>query len=142
MQIIRLFFSFLLIWLMCGCVHNVTLMERNNGAMWTGQVARALVSYSGDISINFKGEQFTGKWVFASNSTTSMGLLNTYGKAGGVSSSIGTGLIVGGLGIGNAFLHSESNKTLRCEFQYSEMSDTGIGICQDNEGGIYDMQID
>lgn len=126
---------FLVVGLFSGCAHNITLMARESTEMGTG-VAAATLGNSGTLEIQIRDDLYKGKWVYASGG--SIGLLNTYGA----NPSTGTVVGVSGSGVGNALLRSESGKSLRCEFNYSEWTSTGTGICQDGEGRLYDMQID
>lgn len=121
--------------LLFGCGHNITLMARDSGEIGSGKAPSAWGN-SGNLTIILKGDTYKGKWVYASGG--SFGLINTYGA------DLTTGTVVGvsGSGVGNALLRSNSGKTLRCEFKYSEWTATGIGVCQDGEGKLYDMQID
>jgi len=121
--------------LLSGCGHNITLMARDTGEIGSGKAPSAWGN-SGSLTIDLKGDTYKGKWVYASGG--SFGLLNTYGA----NPSTGTVVGVSGSGIGNALLRSRSGKTLRCEFKYSEWTATGIGVCQDGNGKLYDMQID
>lgn len=126
---------FALVSLLSGCAHNLTLVGREGGLRGTG-TAPASWGNSGRLSIDLADKTYSGKWVLASGSTG--GLLTTYGAAG-----VSTGTVVAaGTGVGNALLSAEDGSTLRCEFTYSEWSSTGIGICQDGAGKIYDLQID
>ena len=40
------------------------------------------------------------------------------------------------------FPHSADGTQLRCVSDWNAMSQTGIGVCQDSKGEVYDMQID
>jgi hypothetical protein len=44
-------------------------------------------------------------------------------------------------GGGTVLAWDGNGSTLRCEFQDNQFGATGIGVCQDNKGGIYDLQI-
>jgi len=121
--------------LLSGCGHNITLMARDSGEIGTGRAPFAWGN-SGELTIELKGDTYKGRWVYAAGG--SFGLLNTYGT----NPTTGTVIGVSGSGIGNALLRSVSGKSLRCEFKYSEWTATGLGVCQNGDGKLYDMQID
>ena len=62
--------------LLYGCGHNITLMERGTGEIGMGRAPSAWGN-SGDLTIQLKGDIYTGRWVYAAGG--SFGLLNTYG---------------------------------------------------------------
>jgi hypothetical protein len=103
--------------------------------MGTGH-APSVLGNSGELTIVLKEDTYKGKWVYAAGG--SFGLLNTYGT----NPKTGTVIGVSGSGIGNALLRCNSGMNLRCEFKYSEWTGTGLGVCQDGDGKLYDMQID
>lgn len=118
-----------------GCGHNITLMARNSGDMWQGRAASSWGN-SGQLTIDLNNQTYIGRWVYSAGG--SFGLLNTYGA----NPTTGTIIGVSGSGIGNALLKAADGSTLRCEFKYSEWTGTGIGVCQDGNQALYDMQID
>lgn len=121
--------------LLFGCGHNISLMARDSGETGVGHAPSGWGN-SGEMTVVLKGQTYKGKWVYAAGG--SFGLLNTYGA----NPTTGTVIGVSGSGIGNALLRSVSGKSLRCEFKYSEWTGTGLGVCQDGDGKLYDMQID
>ena len=125
---------FLLSIFMYGCAHNITLMARDSDEMGSGS-AGASMGNSGKLSITINEDKYEGNWVYASSG--SYGLLNTYGA----NPTTGTVIGVSGSGVGNALLQGSNGKSMRCEFEYSEWTGTGIGVCRTGEGKLYDMQI-
>jgi hypothetical protein len=117
-----------------GCAHDITLMARDSGQMGAGS-AGATMGNSGKLSITIEDDTYEGKWVYTSGG--SVGLLSTYGA----NSTTGTAVGLSGSGVGNAMLRSVDGKSMRCEFQYSEWTSTGIGVCLTGDGKLYDMQI-
>jgi hypothetical protein len=119
----------LVAFLVSGCAyiqaHTITLMSRTDGTMGTGNSSG--FGYSGDISITIPPRVYRGRWVAASEgSTTDFGTVPflTATTTGGSS--------------GNALLRSDDGGTLRCTFRFNKV---GIGVCQDGDGKIYDTQI-
>lgn len=115
--------------LISGCAHNLTLMARDSNTTGAGVAEGSLFGSTGMMEIKIKETTYNGKYVFSSG-----GSAGVFG---------GTTIIMGDVaGNGNAFLASVSGETLRCKFDYSEWTNTGIGACKDGEGTIYDLQID
>ena len=120
---------------LAGCSYNLILMNRDTGAMGTGQAREAGIN-AGDLSIVINGKTYTGRWVAAEEGEqTFIG-----GRAGNTPFHV-TSATSGG-SVGTALLRAPDGDTLRCKFRYSGMSGTGIGECQDRAGTLYDMQID
>jgi hypothetical protein len=44
-------------------------------------------------------------------------------------------------GNGSVLASAPDGSALRCVFQYSEWGSTGVGVCEDNRGEMYDLQI-
>lgn len=119
-----------------GCAgHNLTLMERGGRGGGTGH-APTTWGDSGDLTVNLNGKTYAGQWVMARGG--SYGLMQAYG-AGTVATGTAFGIEAGG--VGNALLRASDGSGLRCEFRYSEMGGTGIGVCQDDAMTLYDLQI-
>jgi hypothetical protein len=55
---------------------------------------------------------------------------------------IGTAFNAPTQGNGSVLLAAQDGTTLRCAFDYSQWSKTGIEECQDSTGEAYDLQID
>ena len=120
----------------CTGTHSITLMARDSTISGSGQ-AKSSGQGTGPITITIEGATYEGQWVLASGSVA--GAISTIGAAGSVT--WGTFIGGGGVAPGNAILRSDDGSGLRCEFQYSESNDRGVGACQDDKGRIYDMQI-
>jgi hypothetical protein len=58
----------------------------------------------------------------------------------GMTSVSGT-TITAGPGGGNALLHAADGSGLRCQFNYNGLGSTGTGICTDDQGQQFDLQI-
>lgn len=83
----------------------------------------------------FGGETYRGRWVYAGR-----GSLAAVFVPGATTMPLFVGS--GGPGEGNALLTTESGKSLRCQFQYSSWTASGMGVCQDAGGRLYDIQIE
>ena len=139
----RIFYSALFVAVLSGCGHNVTLMERGGPAAGGGAIPYTMMN-SGDITITIDGEPYSGRWVLSKGGSYSFG--TAFGSsvgAGGASTgtAYGSGINMSASGNGNILARSEAGKGLRCIFNYSGMSRNGAGVCQDDDGRVYDMQI-
>ena len=43
-------------------------------------------------------------------------------------------------GVGTALLRSGAGNSLRCEFRYNAMTVTALGVCQRQDGQLFDLQ--
>lgn len=122
-----------------GCALDVALMERGGPATGGGKVPYTMAK-SGEITIALGGEEYAGRWVLAQGGSYSLASMSGASPAGGMSA-VGTGVNFDAAGNGNILARSASGKGLRCVFNYSGFSRTGTGLCQDDNGRLYDMQI-
>lgn len=125
-----------------GCVqHNVYLVDRTTGATGTAEVT-TFGNHSGGISINLDGKVYSGRWVYApGGGTIGLGTATAFGGGGSATAtSTFIGLPMGGPG--SVLATAPDGSALRCSFTFSEWGRTGIGICKDSAGHIYDLQID
>jgi hypothetical protein len=122
------------------CRHNFYLVGRTTGATGTARIVTA-GNHSGDVSINLAGNVNSGRWVYRPGGG-SIGF-GTAGASSGVHTTTATGTMVGlpTGGNGSILASAAEGSTLRCVFQYSEWGSTGVGVCQDAKGEVYDLQI-
>ncbi len=105
-------------------------MSRSNGQLFTGTVTGN--GSSGLISVQIGGELFSGP-IIRGASGDKISIVNGYDFTGPFHAKVSVGNadhIVKGL------LSSPSGKGLRCEFKSN--GSTGEGVCQNDEGAIYD----
>jgi hypothetical protein len=123
-----------------GCSHNLYLVGRTTGATGTASVTTA-GNHGGDIAINLAGKIYTGRWVY-SPAGGSIGFASTTAFSGGTSATAtGTAIGLPTGGPGSILASAPDGSTIRCVFSYSEFGNTGIGVCQDSKGEMYDLQI-
>ena len=134
--------TFLLPLFLGGCVtsHTFYLMGRTSGVTGSG-VVPANGRGGGDIAINLAGKVYKGRWI----------LMETGGSAGlstatafsGTQSATATGTFLGLPTGGNGTVSAVApdGSVLRCVFDFSEWNLKGVGVCQDNHGELYDLQI-
>lgn len=101
----------------------------------------SIVRSNGQMTIKLDGKTYAGPWVYVP-SGGSIGFGSGAVLSGSASATVSTSsLSIGADGGGSAFLRSEDGSTLRCRFNYSIMSDTGLGECQSDKGRMFDLQI-
>jgi len=128
---------------LAGCTRtfNVYLTGRTSGD--TGQTEVLVTSGhpSGDVSLVLKGKTYTGRWVYMSGGG-SVGL-STATVVTGQHTASGTGMALGlpTGGNGTMNLTASDGSSLRCVYQFSEWSSSGVGVCQGSDGETYDVQI-
>jgi hypothetical protein len=130
---LRIFIAVSVCALLAGCGHNLMLMSREGST--TGQGVAHGSGGKGELTIDLEGKHYTGRWVAFSGG--SLGLLQTYGAH----PVTGTAISTNAQSTGNALLKAEDGSGLRCEFQFSGWTNTGIGVCQADGGRLYDLQI-
>jgi hypothetical protein len=123
-----------------GCAHEMKLVDRQSGAVGTASVTTA-GNHSGSISISLNGKTYLGTWVYAptggalgfSDATATSGTATATGY--GTMAMLPTG------GGGSILATAPDGSRIHCTFQYSEFGRDGLGVCQDNKGATYDLQI-
>ena len=129
-----------LVFLISGCAHQVTLASRKNGERGVATVTTT-GNKSGEIEISLRGKIYRGTWVYMlqgggvgfSNMTMVSGTRVATGSGNFIAMPMG--------GPGNMIASTEDGSTIRCSFQFSEWGRNGIGVCEDNKGEVYDLQI-
>jgi hypothetical protein len=127
---------------LCGCVssHSFYLVGRQTGIAGTG-VVPANGHRGGPIAITLGGKEYRGQWLYV-ESGGSVGLAFASAHSGEQTATAGgtfVGLPTGGNG--TVLASGPDGSTLRCEFYFSEWNLKGTGVCQDNKGETYDLQI-
>ena len=135
----------LLVWIeLTGCTHtlNVYLTGRTSGVTGKTDVLVMPGHPSGDVSLTLKGKTYTGRWVYVSGGG-SVGITSATVVSGAAHTTTGTGMAVGlpSGGNGTMNLTAPDGSSVRCVYQYSEWSMSGVGVCQDSDGEMYDAQI-
>lgn len=122
-----------------GCTHNILIVGRN------GVTGKAKVTtfgnHSGDITIKLGRKVYSGQWVYAP-SGGAMGIGNTTASSGWqMVTATGNFMNLPMGGPGSVLASAPDGSRLRCSFKFSEWGRTGIGLCYDSLGQVYDMQI-
>jgi hypothetical protein len=138
----RTVFALALLGMLGGCVtsHDFYLMDRRTGAIGSGTVP-ANGHRGGPITITLSGKVFQGQWVLLE--TGGSAEIGTASAVSGSRTATATGTFVGlpTGGNGSVIAAATDGTTLRCTFDFSEWDLKGRGVCQDNRGETYDLQI-
>lgn len=131
--------------LLGGCshnltLHNLTLHPRDGSPMGQGVAQEA----GKTVTITLNGKVFSGIYVYDGGKVaTFQSYSNATAYSGAKSATaFGSGFgsaYIPGSGNGRVLATSNDGDAIRCEFQYSDGS--GLGVCQDNAGKEYDVQI-
>ena len=126
-----------------GCVtfsHDFYLMDRRSGVIGQGTVP-ANGQHGGPITLTIGGKVFRGRWVYTE--TGGSAAVGTAVVVSGARSSAATGTFMGlpTGGNGTVMAAAQDGTTLRCSFYFSDWDLKGTGVCQDNKGETYDLQI-
>lgn len=125
-----------------GCVtsHDFYLMDRQTGATGSATVP-ADGHRGGPITVALGGKEFRGRWAYMeTGGTAGFGMAST---SSGMRTATATGTFIGlpTGGNGTVMAAATDGSALRCVFDFSEWNLKGVGVCQDNRGAIYDLQI-
>lgn len=129
--------------ILAGCSNTITLMDRQTGGVYEKSIP-ATLSFSGTIEdFLIDGTNYSGRWAvvqqgggsfsgFSSatvtgNGQTATGFGNTYGTVNSAQ------------GNGTALFNGPGEKAIRCKFEWNTNSSSGQGICEGNDGKLYDM---
>lgn len=117
---------------LAGCAHNLQLMERGTGKVYTGSSSGL---DSGTVTVIIDDKTFTGNYVRTASSNT-FGFAQVYGSRGGVAT--GYMQTYGGTNMFKAILSASGNHGLRCDLT-SDGAGHGGGICVDDQNRVYDV---
>lgn len=114
-----------------ACSYKLSLQQRGGAAVGSGVATDS----DNGVKITIGQRVFTGQYAYASDASfgSFVGVGRGRTSTGFVSTASGGG--------GNIVARSADGVGLRCQFQYSEMSNQGFGECSDDTGATYDLQI-
>ena len=123
-----------------GCAHKFSIFPRNGSGKGTGEAS----DFGRELTINMNGKTYRGTYVYGGGSVA---VTNSFGSATAFSGSqsvyaYGSGsstTFIPGSGKGQLLAFSDDGDAIRCNFNYQ--SSSGIGVCEDNKGNLYDLQI-
>lgn len=116
-------------------------MSRETGQTGKGTIENVMFGNSGPMRVNFGGETYSGQWTAIRNpGSMSFGLLTAYG-VGGAGFGTTSGVSQSDSGYGTALLSSPTGDRMRCEYRYSLVTITALGICETGGGEVLDLQV-
>lgn len=121
---------------LAGCAYNVTLMPRDSGQTFTGELQGG-GGGSGTMTVRLNGVTCTGPAARVA-SNQSFGFINTYGRnSAGMTATRTSTVSVDGDATVKAILSCTNSTGLRCEM--TGRGATGGGICLDDSGRVFDI---
>jgi hypothetical protein len=123
----------------CATTYDLAVMPRDSGKIYTG-IAQSGTGTEGPISITIEGTTYNGTWVQTAPTTTT-GFTTGFGwgwRRGGAGTVVTMDNPQGGES--KALLASAAGAGLRCDFRNGP-SQRGGGVCRDDRGREYDVQI-
>ncbi len=127
--------------LLAGCSHTLIVTGRQSAVTGQAIVTQVPGQNSGTLTLVLGGKTYSGRWLYmAGGGSVSLASATAFS---GVHSATATGVGFAApmSGNGSVILSAQDGDTLRCVFDYSQWSKTGIGECEDNHGDLYDLQI-
>jgi hypothetical protein len=131
------------IFLLAGCSDpKLMVMNRATGEVGQGSVQNSYTGNSGQMSFSFSDETYTGSWVaVADPSAVTFGLLNAYSTSGQTAFGNTTAYSMSSGGFATALMSSSKGNSARCELRYDSWTMTAAGVCQRQDGIIFDVQM-
>jgi hypothetical protein len=124
----------------CAANHHLIFVNRTTGEMGSSEVS-SLGRSGGDIQIALSGKTYSGSWVYVANGGAAGLAVGSASSGLATATATGTMVAMPTGGGGTILASAPDGATLRCQFQYNQIGNTGIGSCQDNKDGQYDLQI-
>jgi hypothetical protein len=128
---------------LAACANTVTLASRDGGPSGLGSSTGAMSS-RGLLKIMLEGKQYSGEWVVSDEGHfDGFGQARTAGqKFAQKNLAIASGIIragTSGNGDGRAYANAADGDSLRCHFNVNALTATAFGLCERNDGRIYDL---
>jgi hypothetical protein len=116
------------------------MMGRQTGVTGLG-VVPADGNHGGPITILLGRKEYKARWVYMQTGG-SLGLVTEVAvSGGGIVAASGTFIGRPTGGNGSVIASAPDGSALRCVFNFSEWDLRGVGVCKDNRGETYDLQI-
>jgi hypothetical protein len=133
----------------CASTYELTLMPRTSGKLYYGTAVEQSAGGEASITVDIDNKIYNGNWVPVSTGRTSGYVAGGFGwgwgghgRYGGVGVSTAPVVVDNGEGASaKALLQAADGSGLRCDFRGLQPSSSAGGICQDDKGLLYDVQI-
>lgn len=126
----------------CASTYDLRVMPRDSGKIYTG-TAQDTGYGEGTIGITIEGKTYNGTWTETQPSSATAYVMGGFGWGrrgfGGLGSFITMDNPQGGEA--KALLNASDGSGLRCDFKSSQEHRVGGGLCRDDRGREYDVQI-
>ena len=126
----------------CASTYELQVMPRDSGKIYTG-TAQDSGGGEGPISITIDSRAYNGTWIETQPSTTTAYVMGGFGWGrrgfGGLGSFITMDNPQGSEA--KALLTTADGSGLRCDFKSGQERRGGGGVCKDDRGREYDVQI-
>jgi len=125
---------------LCACTRTVYVTGQTTTVSGQATVVAA-GNTSGDITLPLGPRVYSGRWVYMNGpGSVSIGTATAFsGTQSATASAVGLGMPTSGQG--SIIMASPDGGHMRCVFNYSQWSVSGVGECQDETGALYDLQI-
>ena len=126
----------------CASTYDLKVMPRDSGRIYSG-TAQDNGSGEGPMSITIEAKTYNGTWTETQPSTTTAYVMGGFGWGrrgfGGLGSFITVDNPQGGEA--KALLSASDGSGMRCDFKSGGERRVGGGVCKDDRGREYDVQI-
>ncbi len=136
--------SVVLVLVGCASTYQLTLMPRTTGKLYYGEAVEESPGGPARVNITIEDKTYSGTWLAIApdrnNGTVSAGF-GFGSRRGGIG--FGTPVVVdtSNGGESKALLQAADGTGMRCDFKGTSSGRSGAGICTDDKGLIYDVQI-
>lgn len=134
----------LITFLLTSCAASLKFIDQQTGDMYYGKTDSTLGS-NGKMTAEIENEIYQGDWTYsASGGSFTLGTSSAFATGtAGSASAYGTSTAVSAPMSGGGLITMKGNKGgyVRCVFNFSEFSNTGIGQCLRNDGKQFDITI-
>jgi len=125
---------------LCGCAHTLYFLGPTPELTGKTTVTTTPGHPSGSITLVLDGKTYTGRWVYMRGGSFSLAsVIAANGRATATATGLATN--ISAVGSGTIVMSAPDGSHLQCVFNYSDWSSSGIGVCEDDMGRRYDLQI-
>ena len=124
----------------CASTYQLTLMPRDSGKLYHG-TADELSATEGRIAIEIDGKAYAGTWVQTVPDRATGYLSGGWGMRRGFGAGAVVSLDYPQGGEAKALLTAPDGSGLRCDLRGGQGSSSGGGLCHDDRGRLFDVQI-
>jgi len=123
-----------------GCAHTLYVLGPTPELTGKTTVTTTPGQSGGSITLVLGGETYTGRWVYMRGGSFSLASMTATNGLRTVSAT-GSAMDISAVGSGTLIMSAPDGSHLRCVFNYSGWSSSGLGVCEDDKGRRYDLQI-